>query len=75
MTRQAITYTGMVQGEAVSLVFSMQKIPMVPYAAGEYIEVAVRKDIHRFVLEDRRQMMKWVMAVRQIRDRFYEDEM
>jgi len=73
LTREAITYTGTVKGEEVSLIFPMQNIPMIPYAANEYIEVAVREDIHRFVLENRRQMMKWAMAVRQIRDRFYEE--
>jgi 1-acyl-sn-glycerol-3-phosphate acyltransferase len=72
MTREAITYEGTVKGEKTQVVLPMKNIPMVPYAAGEYIEVAVHEDINRFVLEDRRQMMKWVMAVRQIRDKFYE---
>ena len=73
LTRDAITYTGTIKGEMTSLVLPMKNIPMIPYAANEYIEVAVREDIHRFILEDRRQMMKWVMAVRQIRDKYYEE--
>lgn len=72
LTREAITYNGTVQGEAVELVLPMKNIPMIPYAANEYIEVAVGEDIHRFVLENRRQMMKWVLAVRLIRDKYYE---
>jgi hypothetical protein len=72
LTRDAITYTGAVQGETKEIVLLMKNIPMIPYAAGEYIEVAAGEDIHRFVLEDRRQMMKWVMAVRQIRDKYFE---
>ena len=51
----------------------MKNISMVPYAANEYIEVADKGQINRFVFEDRRQMMKWVMAVRQIRDKYYEE--
>ena len=73
LTRDEISYTGAVKGEMRVIVLPMKNIPMIPYAAGEYIEVAVHEDIHRFVLDDRRQMMKWVMAVRQIRDKYYED--
>jgi ribosomal protein S27AE len=73
LTRDSISYTGTIQGETKDLVLPMKIIPMIPYAAGEYIEVAVGEDIHRFVLEDLRQMMKWVMAVRQIRDKYYEE--
>ena len=73
ITRDAITYTGIVKGEEVELVFPMKNISMVPYAANEYIEVADKGQINRFVFEDRRQMMKWVMAVRQIRDKYYEE--
>jgi 1-acyl-sn-glycerol-3-phosphate acyltransferase len=74
LNREAITYTGEIKGEKAQLVLPMKNIPMIPYAANEYIEVAVHEDIHRFVLEDKRQMMKWVMAVRQIRDKYYEEE-
>lgn len=73
LTKDAVTYVGTVGGELTELVWPMKGIPMIPYAAGEYIEVATGEDIHRFVLEDRRQMMKWVMAVRQIRDKYYEE--
>lgn len=73
ITRDAISYTGIVKGEEVELVFPMKNISMVPYAANEYIEVADKGQINRFVFEDRRQMMKWVMAVRQIRDKYYEE--
>ena len=72
LTKDAITYTGTVKGALTKLVLPMKNIPMIPYAAGTYIEVAKGEDIHRFVLEDKRQMMKWVMAVRQIRDQYYE---
>ena len=44
----------------------MKNILMVPYAAGEYIEVAKGADIGRFVFDDLRQQIKWVMAVRRI---------
>ncbi len=73
LTREAIIYDGTVKGEMSQLIFPMKNIPMVPYAANEYIEVAAHEDINRFVLGDRRQMMKWVMAVRQIRDKYYEE--
>ncbi|NLO39212.1 MAG: hypothetical protein GX115_07055, partial [Ruminiclostridium sp.] len=52
--------------------YAMKNILMVPYAAGEYIEVAKGADISRFVFDDLRQQIKWVMAVRQIRDKYYE---
>ena len=72
MTREAITYIGTIKGDMAQLVLQMKNIPMIPYAANEYIEVAMNEDINRFVLEDKRQMMKWVMAVRLIRDKYYE---
>ena len=74
LTRDAIVYTGTIQHESVELVLPMVNIPMIPYAANGYIEVANGENIHRFIFEDRRQMMKWVLAVRQIRDRFYEED-
>ncbi len=73
LTKDAITYTGNVHGALTEIRIPMKNIPMIPYAAGEYIEVAIGEDIYRFLLEDRRQMMKWVMAVRQIRDKYYEE--
>jgi 1-acyl-sn-glycerol-3-phosphate acyltransferase len=73
LTREALFYTGEIDGEKAELVLPMKNIPMIPYAADEYIEVARGEEIHRFVLDDHRQMMKWVMAVRQIRDKFYEE--
>ena len=72
LTRDSIAYTGTVNGEEKTLTFSMKNIPMIPYAAGEYIEIAKEADISRFVFDDLRQQMKWVMAVRQIRDKYYE---
>lgn len=71
LTREAITYVGTIKGENSQLILPMKNIPMIPYAANKYIEVAAHEDINRFVLEDKRQMMKWVMAVRQIRDNYY----
>ncbi len=73
LTRDAIVYTGMVKAEKMAIELPMRLIPMIPYAANEYIEVANAENIHRFILEDLRQAMKWVMAVRQIRDKYYED--
>ncbi len=73
LTREAITYSGAVKGETVELTLPMMNIPMIPYAANEYIEVAVGEDIHRFVLENRREMMKWVLSVRLIRDKYFEE--
>lgn len=72
LTRDSITYKGSVNGEDKTLIFPMKNIPMIPYAAGEYIEIAQGADINRFVFEDLRQQIKWVMAVRQIRDKYYE---
>lgn len=73
ITRDSITYDGMVKGEQVQIVFPMKNIPMIPFAAGEYIEVADGGHISRFIFEDRTQMIKWVMAVRLIRDKYYEE--
>ncbi len=73
LTRDAIIYTGTVMGESSQIVLPMKNIPMIPFAAGDYIEVAEGNYIHRFILEDRCQMIKWVMAVRQIRDKYYEE--
>ena len=72
LTRDSITYIGSVNGEEKMLVFPMKNILMIPYAAGEYIEIAKEADIRRFVFDDLRQQIKWVMAVRQIRDKYYE---
>lgn len=72
LTRDFITYTGSVSGEEKVLMYPMKSIPMIPYAAGEYIEVARGADISRFIFDDPRKQIKWVMAVRQIRDRYYE---
>ncbi|GAB1476778.1 hypothetical protein MASR2M70_16140 [Bacillota bacterium] len=72
LTIDAITYTGTVNEENTTLTFPMKNILMVPYAAGEYIEIANEADISRFVFDDLRQQIKWVMAVRQIRDKYYE---
>ncbi len=72
LTLDAITYTGSVADEEKTLVFPMKNILMIPYAAGEYIEVAKESNISRFVFDDLRQQIKWVMAVRQIRDKYYE---
>ncbi len=72
LTRDSITYIGSVKGEEKMLIFPMKNILMVPYAANEYIEVAKGADISRFVFDDLRQQIKWVMAVRQIRDKYYE---
>lgn len=72
LTRDSISYTGSVKGEEKTLTFPMKNIPMIPYAAGEYIEIAKEADISRFVFDDLRQQIKWVMAVRQIRDKYYE---
>ena len=52
--------------------FEMKNILMVPFAAGEYFEIASGPDIRRFVLDDVRMMMKWVLAIRLIRDTYYE---
>ncbi|MHB1484158.1 MAG: lysophospholipid acyltransferase family protein [Saccharofermentanales bacterium] len=73
LSRTAIIYTGSIMGEPSKLILPMKNIPMIPFSAGEYIEVAEGDKIHRFILDERRQMIKWVMAVRQIRDKFYEE--
>lgn len=72
LTRESITYIGLVGDQEKTLIFPMKNILMIPYAAGEYIEVARESDISRFVFDDLRQQIKWVMAVRQIRDKYYE---
>ncbi|NLD80396.1 MAG: 1-acyl-sn-glycerol-3-phosphate acyltransferase [Smithella sp.] len=72
LTRESITYIGSAGDEDTTLSFPMKNILMIPYAAGEYIEVAKESDVSRFVFDDLRQQIKWVMAVRQIRDKYYE---
>lgn len=73
LTRDSIIYSGLISGAATEIVLLMKNIPMIPFAAGEYIEVAQNSHINRFVFENRRQMIKWVMAVRLIRDKYYEE--
>ncbi len=70
LTREAITYTGTVKGEQKEIILPMKLIPMIPYAAGEYIEVANDAEVHRFILADLRQAMKWVIAVGLIREKY-----
>ena len=72
LTREALIYEGKVFERTETLCFHMKDILMVPYAAGEYFEIADGSEIHRFVLDDVRMMMKWVLAVRLIRDEYYE---
>jgi hypothetical protein len=72
LTREAVIYEGAVFGRAEILYFDMKDILMVPFAAGEYFEIANGSDIRRFVLDDVRMMMKWVLAIRLIRDEYYE---
>ncbi len=72
MTREAIIYEGKVFEKDETLCFDMKDIMMVPFAAGEYFEIAKGPEIRRFVLDDVRMMMKWVLAVRLIRDEYYE---
>jgi len=74
LTRAAFIYTGEISGEPAKMVLPLKNIPMIPYAANEYIEVAEGSRIHRFIFEDKTQMIKWVMAVRQLRDEYYETE-
>ena len=40
LTRELITYTGSVNAEEKVLTYPIKNIPMIPYAANEYIEVA-----------------------------------
>ncbi len=72
LTRESVTYEGKVFDKIVTLSFEMKDILMVPFAAGEYFEIARGNDIRRFVLDDVRMMMKWVLAIRLIRDIYYE---
>lgn len=72
LTREAVIYEGKVFDRMVIQSFEMKNILMVPFAAGEYFEIASGPDIRRFVLDDVRMMMKWVLAIRLIRDRYYE---
>ena len=72
LTREALIYEGQVFEKKETLRFNMKDIVMVPYAAGEYFEIANGTDIRRFVLDDIRMMMKWVLAIRLIRDEYYE---
>jgi len=72
LTREAVIYEEKVFERADSLYFDMKDIIMVPFAAGEYFEIANGSDIRRFVLDDVRMMMKWVLAIRLIRDEYYE---
>jgi len=72
LTREAVIYEGKVFEKTETLYFDMKDILMVPFAAGEYFEIANGSDIRRFVLDDVRMMMKWVLAIRLIRDEYYE---
>ena len=72
MSVKEIIYEGTVNGKEEKRIFPMNDIPMVPYAANEYIEIAKGSDISRFIFSDLRQQIKWVMAVRLIRDRYFE---
>lgn len=72
LTRKGLTYEGKVFDRMDTLCFEMKDILMVPYAAGEYFEIARGSDIRRFVPDDVRMMMKWVLAIRLIRDTYYE---
>jgi hypothetical protein len=72
LTREAVIFEGKVFESTETLYFDMKNILMVPFAAGEYFEIANGSDIRRFVLDDVRMMMKWVLAIRLIRDEYYE---
>jgi 1-acyl-sn-glycerol-3-phosphate acyltransferase/DNA-directed RNA polymerase subunit RPC12/RpoP len=72
LTREAVIYEGKVFDRMVTQYFDMKDILMVPYAAGEYFEIASGSDIRRFVPDNVRMMMKWVLAIRLIRDTYYE---
>ncbi len=72
LTREAVIFEGKVFENTDILYFDMKNILMVPFAAGEYFEIASGSDIRRFVLDDVRIMMKWVLAIRLIRDEYYE---
>jgi 1-acyl-sn-glycerol-3-phosphate acyltransferase/DNA-directed RNA polymerase subunit RPC12/RpoP len=72
LTREAVIYEGEVFEKTDKLYFDMKDILMVPFAAGEYFEIANGSDIRRFVLDDVRMMMKWVLAIRLIRDEYFE---
>ncbi len=74
LTREAVVYEGKVFENTEILCFKMKNIIMVPFAAGEYFEIANGSDIRRFVLDDVRMMMKWVLAIRLIRDEYYEEK-
>ena len=72
LTRESLIYEGNVFEKTETLFFDMKDVLMVPFAAGEYFEIANGSDIRRFVLDDVRMMMKWVLAIRLIRDEYYE---
>jgi 1-acyl-sn-glycerol-3-phosphate acyltransferase len=72
LSREAVIYEGKVFDKMGTLYFNIKDIIMIPYAAGEYFEIANGNDIRRFVLDDVRMMMKWVLAIRLIRDTYYE---
>jgi 1-acyl-sn-glycerol-3-phosphate acyltransferase/DNA-directed RNA polymerase subunit RPC12/RpoP len=72
LTREAVIYEGKVFEKTETLFFDMKDILMVPFAAGEYFEIANGSDIRRFVLDDVRMMMKWVLAIRLIRNEYHE---
>lgn len=72
LTREAVIYEGKVFEKTETLCFEMKDILMVPFAAGEYFEIANGSDIRRFLLDDVRMMMKWVLAIRLIRDEYHE---
>ena len=72
LTRESLIYEGNVFEKTETLFFDKKDVLMVPFAAGEYFEIANGSDLRRFVLDDVRMMMKWVLAIRLIRDEYYE---
>ena len=72
LTRESLIYEGNVFEKTETLFFDMKDVLMVPFAAGEYFEIANGSDLRRFVLDDVRMMMKWVLAIRLIRDEYHE---
>ena len=72
LTRESLIYEGNVFEKTEALFVDMKDVLMVPFAAGEYFEIANGSDLRRFVLDDVRMMMKWVLAIRLIRDEYYE---
>lgn len=69
LDREALTYEGTRNGEAVSLTFPLSNMFKLPFSSGDNFEVPNPAEVIAFVPEDRRMISKFVLAVPVLRER------